>query len=125
MSNIFKNVRLRMLIFIIFCIGARFALAYLASVVPDEYLPAYSTILSAIGASFIFLYPTGYRKIGTETGGNPIWWTELRPVHGFLYVAAAAVLFNKQRVLGSQLIILDTLIGLVAFLAYHSRQGDF
>ena len=125
MSKIFENVKYRMLIFMIVCIGARLSLAYLARVIPNDFLIVFSSILGLIGLSFLFLYLTGYRKIGTETGGKPIWWNTLRPIHGILYLAAAAVLIDKQRLLSSQLLIFDTLIGLTAFVIHHIKQGDF
>jgi hypothetical protein len=45
-------------------------------------------LLPALG--FFYLYATKQRAIGPETFGERIWWTELRPVHGALWLAFAA-----------------------------------
>ena len=123
-GGLFKNVKSRMLIFLVFCIGARFGLAYLAKNISNSYLTVYSLIIGIIGVSFLFLSVTGLRKTGAETGGNPIWWGHLRPIHGILYVLAGGLLFYRHRCWGSQVIVVDTLIGLTAFLLYHLREGD-
>ena len=123
-ENVFKNVKYRMLIFIIFCIGARLGLAYLAAKIPDSYLTLYSAIIGLIGVSFLFLYFTDGRKTGAETGGNTIWWSNLRPIHGIMYVVSGSLLLYKYKSLGSKFILVDTLIGLIAFLVHHIKQGD-
>ena len=123
-GRLFKNVKSRMLIFLVFCIGARLGLAYLAKVIPAAYLTVYSLIIGIIGVSFLFLFVTGLRKTGAETGGKAIWWAKLRPIHGILYVIAGGLLFYRHRCWGSQVIVVDTLIGLTAFLLYHLREGD-
>ena len=123
-GGLFKNVKSRMLIFLVFCIGARLGLAYLAKNIHNAYLTVYSLIIGIIGVSFLFLFVTGLRKTGAETGGNAIWWTKLRPIHGILYVLAAGLLFYRHRCWGSKVIIVDTLIGLTAFLHHHLREGD-
>jgi len=45
-------------------------------------------LLPALG--FFYLYATKQRTTGLETGGEPIWWTDLRPVHGALWLSFAA-----------------------------------
>ena len=118
------RTRTCLLIFLVFCIGARFGLAYLAKNISNSYLIVYSLIIGIIGVSFLFLSVTGLRKTGAETGGNAIWWGHLRPIHGILYVLAAGLLFYRHRCWGSKVIIVDTLIGLTAFLHHHLREGD-
>ena len=45
--------------------------------------------LSVIALGFITIYVFGWRKTGLETMGAPIWWNDLRPLHGALYGIAA------------------------------------
>ena len=120
----FKDMQKRILTFLVLCIGARLGLAYLAKNLSGKWSLLLATIITAMGMGFLIIYFGGLRKTGAETGGKPIWWNSLRPIHGVLYLIAAGLLFYRHRCWGSQVIVVDTLIGLTAFLLYHLREGN-
>lgn len=95
------------LLFLVGCIGARIFLAKLA--------PKLSPLLFCIAMGFLIIYAGGYRKTGIETGGKAIWWNHLRPIHGALYLVAALVPYWS-----SVVILIDTVIGLFAYLHHNS-----
>jgi len=66
----------------------------------------------------------GERDTGIEVMGDKIWWKPLRPVHMLLwfFFAWLAVTGSHQ---AWMVLLVDTLLGLTAFLAYHGSQGNF
>ncbi len=113
----------RLLLFLIGCIGVRCMLAYSSKVMPVEYLPYLGLLTLSIGIGFIYIYLTGSRKAGPETFGENIWWNDLRPVHGSLYILFSLLAFQKSSYAWTVL-ALDVVIGLTAFLIYHYKNGD-
>jgi len=97
------------------CIGAKYA-----STQWLKYL-GYLALLPAFG--FAFLFVTGKRKTGPEVFGGKIWWNNLRPVHALLYF-----LFAYQAIHGNHsawvFLMLDVILGLIAFLSYHGETGN-
>lgn len=109
--------------FLFGCMAARFGLVLLAYVLPPKYLPWMGAAALAIATGFFLIYVNGWRKTGLETGGKRIWWNDLRPIHAFLWFAFAALALMKQRKAWVVLLI-DTLIGLVAFTLHHLQNKD-
>jgi len=113
-----EKVFKRILVFVIFCLGTRLLLAYIAKTQP-KYLKLLGYLFGVIGLLMIYLFVTGKRKTGMETQmfGDVIWWNNLRPVHGLLYL-----LFGYLAIHGDhrawKIIVVDVLIGLVAFLRH-------
>lgn len=114
----------RFLLFLIGCIGTRSLLVYLAKNANKTYLQymGYLTLLPAIG--FFYLFFTGSRKTGAEVFGDKIWWTNLRPVHGLIYL-----LFSYNAINGNpnawMYLLVDVIIGLISFLSFHYYNNDF
>ena len=114
----------RFLLFLIGCIGTRTLLVYLAKNVDKTNLKymGYLSLLPAIG--FFYLFFTGSRKTGAEVFGDKIWWTNLRPVHGLLYL-----LFSYNAINGNLnawlYLLVDVIIGLISFLGFHYYNNDF
>ena len=114
----------RFLLFLIGCIGTRTLLVYLAKNVNKTNLKymGYLSLLPAIG--FFYLFFTGSRKTGAEVFGDKIWWTNLRPVHGLLYL-----LFSYNAINGNLnawiYLLVDVIIGLISFLGFHYYNNDF
>ena len=108
----------RLLIFLIGCIGTRVLLMYYAKVTNLETLQylGYLSIIPALG--FFVIYFGNLRKTGIETGGNIIWWNDLRPVHGLLYSLFAynAIMKNSSSWI---YILIDVIIGFTSFIVYH------
>lgn len=106
------------------CIPVRIVLAYVASVASPFLLKIIAAFAMLIAISFFYLFASGARKTGMETFGQPIWWNNLRPVHGVLYTLFAFEAFQGNR-RAYMYLVLDVLIGLVSFIVFHMSQGDF
>ncbi len=109
---------LRVPIFLIGCLGARTAIAYLVKIFGPGHRLLIALLLALPAIGFTFIYLLGLRRTGGEVFGDKIWWNSLRPFHALMYFVAAAAVYlrNKNAYL---LILLDTLVGLVAFCRFH------
>ena len=103
----------------------RLLISYLAFKLPGIWRDILAVILGIMGIGFLTIYFGGYRKTGLETGGNKIWWNNLRPLHGILYLISSGLLLFKGKALiktipnnhlASYIILTDTLIGLIAWI---------
>jgi len=108
----------RFLLFLIGCIGTRLLLVQVARNLDTELLRymGYLALLPAFG--FIYIYMTGTRKTGPEVFGQDIWWNDMRPLHGLLYLLFACESINGNKNAWIYLMI-DVTLGLVSFLTYH------
>lgn len=119
-----NNIQKRFLLFLFGCIGSRLLLVYLAKIASKLYLMylGYLALIPAIG--FFYLFFSGTRKTGMEVFGEKIWWNNLRPIHGSLYL-----LFSYNAITGNQnawiYLLVDVIIGLISFLIFHYYNGDF
>ncbi len=113
----------RLLLFLIGCIGVRLLFVYYAKIADLETLRilGYIALLPAVG--FFVIYFGGFRKTGLETGGETIWWNDLRPVHGLLYSLFAFNAIEKNPSSWMYLFV-DVVLGLTSFLGYHLNRGD-
>ena len=108
----------RFLLFIFGCILTRVIFVIIAKYINIKYLPilGYLALLPSFG--FIYIYLTNSRKTGIETGGEKIWWSNLRPLHGILYLLFAYNAINKNPNSWIYLLI-DVVFGLLSFIVYH------
>ena len=106
----------RILLFLIGCMGTRFGLTALATNPANLQYMWMFTLPVALG--FLYIYMTGARKTGAETMGTPIWWNDLRPVHGLLYLLFSAMAFKGSGE-AWKVLLFDTVLGLTAFLMHH------
>ena len=119
-----NDLKKRMLMFLIGCIGVRSLFVIIAKYINTNYLKylGYLALLPAIG--FIYIFLTGSRKTGPEVFGDKIWWNNLRPIHGFMYF-----LFAYNAIKGNPFswvyLLVDLNIGLVSFLIFHYYNNDF
>ena len=119
-----NTIQKRFLLFLFGCIGSRSFLVYLAKVANKQYLGymGYLALLPAIG--FMYLFFTGSRKTGAEVFGDKIWWNNLRPIHGLLYL-----LFAYNAIIGNPyswiFLLIDVIIGLISFASFHYFNNDF
>ncbi len=106
------------------CLGIRILIVYLAKTFNKTYLQymGYLSILPAIG--FFYLYLTDSRKTGAEVFGDKIWWNNLRPIHGVLYLLFAYNAINGNKNSWIYLLI-DVIIGFISFLTFHYYNNDF
>ena len=113
-----NNITKRFLLFLIGCIGTRILLVYIAKNVNMTLLKymGYLLLLPAFG--FFYIFFTNSRKTGPEVFGDKIWWNNLRPIHGLLYL-----LFSYNAITGNKnawiYLLVDVLFGLIVFLAHH------
>lgn len=116
-------IQKRFLLFLIGCIGSRMLLVFLVKNTNVNNLPmlGYIGLLPALG--FIYIYVTGSRKTGIEVGGEKIWWNDLRPIHGILYILFAYNAIYKHADAWKYLAA-DVVFGLVSFLIYHVQIGN-
>ena len=119
-----NDIQKRFLLFLIGCIGTRSLFVLIAKNASAKYLPllGYLALLPAIG--FLYIYFTGSRKTGVEVFGEKIWWNDLRPLHSFIYF-----LFAYNAIIGNNnawiYLLVDVIIGLISFLIFHFKNGDF
>jgi hypothetical protein len=119
-----NDMQKRFLLFLIGCIGVRTLFVLIAKNASTYYLPilGYLALLPAIG--FVYIYLTGSRQTGAEVFGEKIWWNNLRPLHAALYFLFAYNAINGNK-MAYQYLLIDVVIGLTAFVAFHYKNGDF
>ena len=113
-----NNIQKRFLLFLLFCIPTRLAIAILAKNININYLPVLGYIMLIIALSFLYLFLSGKRTTGPETFGDKIWWNKLRPIHAMFYILFAYYAINKNRNAWIFLLI-DVIFGLISFLIFH------
>lgn len=118
-----KTLQKRFILFLGACIPSRLLFAYFAkngSLIIKKIL-ALTALVIATG--FLFIYISGIRKTGIETGGEIIWWNDLRPIHALLYyIFSILVLFSNYQD-AWVVIVFDTIIGLISFIIYHLKNS--
>jgi len=81
-------------------------------------LKALAIIAILIGLGFLTIFITGSRKTGIETGGEKIWWNNLRPIFGIIWLS-----FGITALKGVNwcwiFLLLDVLLGLSSFIYHH------
>jgi hypothetical protein len=118
-----NNIQKRFLLFLFGCILVRFFFVYLAKNY-TKYLKQMGLIALVISFGFFYVYFTKSRPIGIEVFGDKIWWNNLRPIHGSLYLLFAIFALNGN-VNAWKLLLIDVLLGLSSFLLFHYNQGHF
>lgn len=118
-----NSIQKRFVLFLFGCIVARLSLVYISKTY-TSYLRFLGLVAIVISIGFFSIYITGSRKTGLETGGEPIWWNNLRPVHGLLYLLFAILALQKNEKAWVVLLV-DVILGLMAFLTFHYKQGNF
>lgn len=106
--------RIRILLFLIGCIGFRVILAVLPLYLSKKMLPYIGLVILIISLSFLYLYFTNGRLEAPE-GGGKTWWAKFRLIHGLLYLTAAIYLLQEER-LASIPLFIDVILGLTLFI---------
>ena len=114
----------RFLLFLFACIGTRSLFVYLAKNANITYLRYMGYLALLLAISFFYIFLTDSRKTGAEVFGDKIWWNNLRPIHGVLYL-----LFAYNAIIGNKFawiyLLIDVIVGLVSFLSFHYYNNDF
>ena len=118
-----QNIHKRFLLFLIGCIGIRSLFVYLAKT-QTKLLPLFGLLALIPAMGFLYIYATGSRKTGPEVFNDPkgIWWNDLRPMHGLLYLSFA-ICAIQQKPYSWVFLLIDVLLGLSAFLIHHILQS--
>lgn len=120
-----SSIQKRFMLFLGGCIPMRLLLVLLAKYGNKIILQVMGLFAIVIGLGFMIIYIGNYRKTGMETGGDVIWWNNIRPVHAFLYLFFAWSVFYGYTNKSWHILLLDVIIGLIAFIIFHLQQGNF
>lgn len=118
------NIQNRFILFIFGCIPARLFLVFIARYGDKQLRNILSIVTFLIATGFLVVYFGGFRKRGIETGGDIIWWNDLRPLHSLLYYSYSISNYYNYKD-AWKLLLLDAFIGLSSFLIFHYRNNDF
>lgn len=111
------NTKQRIILFLSICITVRLCLVLAAKFGSNhvQNLLAVFAVTASLGFMYQFFYhPT---KLG-GFGGQP-WWNRLRPVHAFLYMIFALIIFSGKRKWAWTILLTDVIIGLFAFIMHY------
>jgi len=111
----------RIIVFLLGCILARTILVVIAKNIDKKYLQIMGYIALIIGLSFLYLYFIGNSRADAQLewlGDKKIWWNDLRPVHGILYLLFSynAIMMNDNSWI---ILLIDVIIGLFSWLIHH------
>ena len=111
----------RIIVFIFGCILVRTILVLLAKNLNKNYVKLMGYIAIPIGLSFWYLYLVGNARADAQLewlGDKKVWWNELRPIHGTIYLLFALFAI-QQKSFAWMFLALDVIIGLIAWLYHH------
>ena len=108
----------RIILFLGLCIPIRISFIFLAKNITKDYLKYLSLPALILAFGFISIYILDLRKTGIEVGNSKIWWNDLRPIHGLLYLLFAIYAY-KENDYSYIPLILDVILGVISFFIYH------
>ena len=111
----------RIMVFLFGCILARLLLVLLAKKLDKKYVKIMGYIALPIGLSFMYLYFIGNARADSQLewlGDKKIWWNDLRPVHGTLYLLFSLYAI-QQKDYAWIVLLVDFMIGLSSWLVHH------
>lgn len=116
-----ESLQKRRLLFLFGCIGARLMLSrVLYTMDPRFNRYLIGLCICMIGIGFWYIYWFNLRKTGVEVFGDVIWWNDMRPFHGTMYLVAGVAFLSKEyKEYAWRLVCLDAMVGLVKFLEHH------
>jgi hypothetical protein len=118
-----RDIQRRFLLFIFGCIITRLTFVYLSKKY-RYYLPFFGLLALLAIMGWINILFFNKRDTGPEVFGDKIWWNNIRPVHTVLFLIFAILALQKNKNAWIFLLI-DTIIGLSAFLIYHYNADNF
>jgi hypothetical protein len=114
---------IRFFVFLIGCIGSRLTFTLISAMASTWLLHIMGVIaLFPVLGWFYFIF-IGKRDRGIEVFNQLIWWKDLRPLHMFLwgFFAYLAISGNHKAWI---VLLVDTFIGLAAFIIHHQMEGN-
>lgn len=112
-----NNIQKRFSLFLLGCIPLRLLFVYISKNY-QNFLPYMGYIAFFISFGFFYIFFNNMRKTGPEVFGDKIWWNNLRPLHGILYLLFS-IFAIKQKSFAWIFLLLDVVIGLFSFLLFH------
>ena len=118
------NIKQRVLLFLILCMGVRSLFVIIAKYINTKYLKylGYLALLLAIG--FMYIYLSGTKETDLGAFGGVVWWNNLRPIHSILYL-----LFAYNAIIGNTsawvYLLVDVVFGFLSFVIYYYMKGNF
>ena len=104
------------LLFLFGCIPVRILLVYISTIIPLDKLKFFGVPLLLVSLGFLYLYFTNGRLNAPEAGGVT-WWSNIRIIHGLLYLAASIYAFQGKPFVWIPL-SLDLIFGFIAFIIF-------
>lgn len=119
-----NTFQIRFFVFLFFCIGSRLAFTIMSAIASGWFLRVLGTIAIFPVLGWFYIIFVGKRDTGLEVFGEQIWWKNFRPLHMFLWAffAYLAITGNRRAWI---VLLIDTFIGLSAFLLHHQSEGNF
>ena len=119
-----NTFQIRFFVFLFFCIGSRLSFTILSAVASGWFLQILGIIAIFPVLGWFYIIFVGKRDTGLEVFGEQIWWKNFRPLHMFLWAffAYLAIAMNHKAWI---VLLIDTFIGLSAFLLHHQSEGNF
>ena len=114
-----NDLQKRFALFLTACMGTRLLLAILAKKANKSLLLIMGVLALLPATGFFYLFFSGKRNTGPETFGDKIWWNNLRPVHGILYLLFAIYAIRGDR-RAWLFLLLDVIFGLISFTVFHT-----
>ena len=105
-------------ILLLFCIPCRCIIAYLASILSDEYLKRMGYIYGLISIGFMYAFINNLQNTPGIQGN--IWWHNLRPVFALTYFIFSILAISKNRH-AYKLLCFDAIFGLISFLVLKEK----
>lgn len=104
--------------------GSRLTFTILSAVASGWFLRVLGMIAIFPVLGWFYIIFVGKRDTGFEIFGKYIWWKNFRPLHMFLWAffAYLAITMNHKAWI---VLLIDTFIGLSAFLLHHQSEGNF
>jgi hypothetical protein len=118
-----NNIQKRFLLFLLGCIVTRSLFVYISKTY-TEHLPLMGILALVPAIGFFTIYLTNSRKTGGEVFGEQIWWNNLRPFHGLMYLLFA-ILSIKNNNNSWIFLLIDVIVGLLSFLYFHYKSNNF
>ena len=125
-----NDIQKRFSLFLFLCITIRSFLVYLAHKLKNNrtYLKIMGLILLFPAIGFLYIYFTNSRKTGGEVFGGKIWWNDLRPIHGIIYILFSLFALVNNKTMNNNawiFLLVDVILGLSGFLIYHYQSNSF
>lgn len=114
-----NDIHKRLVLFLIGCMGARSGLTYIIKHHTIQYKLFLVVLLMIPAIGFSYIYLNDLRKTGGEVFGGKIWWNNLRPFHAIMYFTSAVMVYIQNKK-AYYVVGLDTLVGLISFILFHT-----